>query len=305
MSNDEEQNGRNEEDAERIRWELNEIRDDLIDELDDLHDEFKDEIEDIIDESEEIKEELIDDLEELEEEREALLNEIGDVRDELEDLSGDARERIEKSKEKLEQLKEKIHKYEYKLREKVRKKLDKARKKAVKRINISVDPEMSDEWRDWAEGLGASVSELVRKSMKFVKNNIGDIGQLEKLGRKLEIMGAGVEKAVKKSGIEDLGEKLEKEFGKKKGDEKIKVAIVKKSDTERIKKRVRGLVKLHQSIPIEKLAHALSKTTEEAENLIYELVDEGIDGTIEEGVFKFTSTSEEVISKLNELIDKM
>ena len=41
------------------------------------------------------------------------------------------------------------------------------------------------------------------------------------------------------------------------------------------------------------------------ENIIYELVADGIDGTFEENVFKFTGTSEEVISKLNELIDKM
>ena len=42
-----------------------------------------------------------------------------------------------------------------------------------------------------------------------------------------------------------------------------------------------------------------------AENLVYELEADGIEGTLEEGVFKFTSPSEEVISKLDELIDKM
>ncbi|GAH97864.1 unnamed protein product, partial [marine sediment metagenome] len=30
------------------------------------------------------------------------------------------------------------------------------------------------EWRDWSEELGSSVSELIRKSMRFVKDNIGD-----------------------------------------------------------------------------------------------------------------------------------
>jgi DNA repair exonuclease SbcCD ATPase subunit len=288
-----------------IRWELNEIREELLDELDDLKEDFTDDIDDLIEDSEEIKDELREELEDLESERESLLNEIGDVREELENLGDNARERIDDAKVKLGRLRDKAYKYETKFSEKLTQKLEKAKKKAVKRINISVDPEMSDEWKDWAEGLGASVSELVRKSMKFVKNNIGDIGQLEKLGKKLEKMGDGIEKAVKNSGIEDLGEKFEKEFGKKKDDAKIKVAIVQESDKERIKKRVRGLVKLHQSIPIEKLAHALGKTTEEAENLIYELADEGIDGNIEEGVFKFTNTSNEVISKLNELIDKI
>lgn len=312
MSNEKERNEENEdyeEDAEKIRWELNEIRDDLMDELDDLHDEFRDEIEDLVDESEDVKEELKEELEELKEERESLLNEIGDVREGLEDLGDNAKERIEKTKEKLAHLTEKIHKYEEKLREKVRRKLEKARKKAVKRINISVDPEMSDEWKDWAEGLGASVSELVRKSMKFVKNNIGDIAKLEEWGHKMDKMGVNIEKAVKRSGLKDLGEKIEKEIkskvGKKGIKQKIKLDINGEADKERIKKRVSGLIKLHKSIPIEKLAKALNRTNEYAENIIYELVADGIEGSLEEGVFKFTNPTEEVISRLNELIDKM
>ena len=310
MSNEKERNEENEDyegDAEKIKWELNEIRDDLMDELDDLHDEFRDEIEDLLDESEEVKEELKEELEELKTERESLLSEIGDVREGLEDLGDDAKERVEKTKEKLEKLTEKIHKYEFKLRERVRKRLEKARKKAVKRINISVDPEMSEEWKDWAEGLGASVSELVRKSMKFVKNNIGDITKFEDFGREMGKMGVKIEKAVKNSGIEKLGDKLGDKIEKqiKKGKSKVHMAIIQDSDKERIKKRVNGLIKLHNSLPIDKLAQAMDKSFEEAENLIYELVSEGIEGNLEEKVFKFTSTSEEVISKLNEMIDKM
>ncbi|MHA1487510.1 MAG: hypothetical protein ACTSSC_10135, partial [Promethearchaeota archaeon] len=76
-------------------------------------------------------------------------------------------------------------------------------------------------------------------------------------------------------------------------------------DTDRIKKRVRGLIKLQKSLPIDKLAQALNRTKEDAENLIYELVDEGIEGTIEEGVFKFTNAPDDVISKINALIDKL
>ena len=182
--------------------------------------------------------------------------------------------------------------------------------KRTERINISVDPEMSDEWRDWADGLGASVSELVRKSMKFVKNNIGDLAKLEHLGRKMEIMGEGIEQAVKDSGIEELGKKLESEFGGKKGKgkSKIHIAVVQDTNKERIKKRVSGLIKLHKSLPIEKFAQACCKSKEDAENLVYEIAD-GIEGTLEDGEFKFTSTSDEVIdeviSKLKELIDKM
>ncbi len=305
MSNDEEKNEEDKREAERIKWELNTIRDDLLDELDDLYDEFRDEIDDLLEESEDIKGDLREDLEDLEEERESLLNEIGDVRENLEDLGGDAREKIEDTREKLEHLKEKVHKYEYKLRDKVRKKLDKVRKKAVKRINISVDPEMSDEWKDWAEGLGASVSELVRKSMKFVKNNIGDIAKLEALGKKMEKMGEGIEKAVKKSGIEDLGRRIEAQFGEEHIKPRIKVKVPDEIEKDRIKKRIQGLIKLQKCCPIEKFSQTLNISKEEAENLIYELAAEGIDGELEEGVFKFTSDPEVVLSKLFEIIDKM
>ena len=292
---------RNEEkERERVRWELGDIRDDLRYELDDLHDDLKDEIDDFRDEADDIKDELKDELEELIEERESLLGEVGDIKGEVEYYGEDTKEHIEKAKEKLERLKQKIEKHEQKFDEKVRKKVEKAKKKAA-RINISVDPEMSGEWKDWADGLGASVSELVRKSMKFVKNNIGDLAKLEAWGKEMEKVGKDIEKSVKVSGIENLSKKLEKELGKK----KVKMKINVESDKSRIMKRVTGLIKLHNSLPIDKLAQAMNKSIEEAENLIYELAAEGIEGTLKEGVFQFTSTSEEVISKLNELINKM
>jgi len=134
--------------------------------------------------------------------------------------------------------------------------------------------------------------------MRFVKDNIGDISKLEE-------MGESIERAVKESGIEDLGDKIEREFKGKKIKPKIKINLAASDDKDRIKKRVRGLIKLQNSLPIDKLAQALNRANEDAENLIYELVDEGIEGSLEEGVFKFTSTPEEVISKINELIDKM
>ncbi|MFW9866809.1 MAG: hypothetical protein ACFFEN_12010 [Candidatus Thorarchaeota archaeon] len=299
MSDENENNEFEKKEADEMRWELNDIRDDLIDELDDLQDDFRDEIDELVDESKEIKEDLREELIDLEREREDLLNEIGDVKGELENLGANARERIEEARIKLENLKDKVYKHELKLRQKIRKKLDKARKKAVKRINISVDPEMSDEWRDWAEGLGASVSELVRKSMKFVKNNIGDLAKLEEWGEKMEKMGEEIEKAVEKSGIEDSAKKVAVSIkeGKIRGDK------------ENIKKQVRGLIKLYQNdkiILIDKLANALGKSLEYAENMIYELVDEGIGGTIngEKNAFVYMNDPEEVISKLLNLIDK-
>ncbi|MFW9819092.1 MAG: hypothetical protein ACFFE5_05735 [Candidatus Thorarchaeota archaeon] len=301
-----EEKKRSEEEKEKtkVRWELNDIRDELMFELDDLYDDLQDDIEDVRDDAEDIKDDLIDDLDDLMDERESLLREVGDFRGDVAQYGDDARDKIEHAKEKLERLKEKIRAHEAKFNDKVRKKVDKAKRKAA-RINISVDPDMSEEWRDWAEGLGASVSELVRKSMKFVKNNIGDIAKLEKLGRDLELMGEDIEKAVKESGIEEIGEKIDEKFGRSEGEHKIKFTIDTESKKDRIKKRVNGLIKLHKSLPIDKLAQAIEKSDEDAENLIYELVAENIEGTLEEGVFKFTCSEDEIISKLNELIDKM
>jgi DNA repair exonuclease SbcCD ATPase subunit len=302
-----------EREIERIRWELDDIKDDLLDELEDIHGDFEDEIDDLKEAMEDIKEELREDLEDVKEEKSSLLNEIGETTEELEDLGEDVGELIMRAKEKLEQYRDKKEKIKDKYLIKIQKKLEKAQRKAEKktskRINISVDSDTSDEWRDWSDELGSSVSELIRKSMKFVKNNIGDF-------KKLEEWGESIERAVKESGIEELGEEMEKKYGEEYGKRfkieldtkkkpKIRVNHAPKNDKERIKKRVRGLIKLQKSLPIDKLARALNKSNEDAENLIYELVDDGVEGSLEEGIFKFTSSPDEVISKINDLIDKI
>ncbi len=305
MYKDQENNGKNNKDIkqlERVReiitYELEDIKEELMEELADQHEDFKEEIEDLKDTKEEIKQELIEELQDLEDERRYLLREIGETANDIEDLGVNAKEQIEHARENLEKIRNKKEKQKEKYLNKIQKKLDKAQKKAAKRINISVDEDTSDEWRDWSEELGSSVSELIRKSMRFVKNNIGDLSKLEE-------MGESIERAVKESGIEDLGDKIEREFKGKKIKPKIKINLATSDDNDRIKKRVRGLIKLQKSLPIDKLAQALNRAKEDAENLIYELVDEGIEGTIEDGVFKFTSSPEEVISKINNLIDKM
>ena len=43
---------------------------------------------------------------------------------------------------------------------------------------------------------------------------------------------------------------------------------------------------------------------EQADNLIYELTTEGIEGSLEKKVFKFTSNVDEVISRIFEKIDQ-
>jgi len=295
-------NDKDEKNLERLRkiitYELEDIKEELMEELADKHEDFMDEIEDLKEAQEEVKQELIEELQDLEDERKYLLREIGDTANDLEDLGEDAKGQIERARENLEQIRNKKEKQKEKYINKVKKKLEKAQKKAAKRINISVDEETSDEWRDWSEELGSSVSELIRKSMRFVKDNIGDLSKLEE-------MGESIERAVKESGIEDLGDKIEREFKEKKIKPKIKINLTTSDDKDRIKKRVRGLIKLQNSLPIDKLAQALNRAKGDAENLIYELVDEGIEGSMEEGVFKFSSAPEEVITKIDELIEKM
>ncbi len=175
-------------------------------------------------------------------------------------------------------------------------------KEKVKRINISVPPEMSDEWKDWAENLKTSVSELVRDSMKFVKNNIGDLKKLNLYGKIIDGLGDEIEMAVKESGLEDLDKTLNIYIDKKKGKKKFKPKAVSEVDKERIIKRIRGLIKLENGIPIDKLARILNISDIDAESLIYELVDEGVEGTLEENVFKFSGNTEEVIEKLKDII---
>ena len=281
-----------------IRYELESLREDFLESIEELQDDFKDNIEELRERREDITNELKEDLKELIDDKNYLLRDIDDAREELENMGDNAVEVIEDTKDDILKLKEKKDKISEKHLEKLKQKLEKAKKKAAKRINISVDEDTSEEWRDWSEQLGSSVSELIRKSMRIVKDNIGDFSKLDE-------MGESIERAVRESGIEDLGEKIEREFKGKKGKPKIKINLAVSNDKDRIKKRVRGLIKLQKSLPIDKLAQALNRTNEDAENLIYELVDDGIEGSLEEGVFKFTSAPEQVITKINGLIDKM
>jgi hypothetical protein len=285
-------------DIKRVGFELDSLKEDFLEDLEELQEEFEDRIDELREKKEDIKDELIEELQELKDEKDYFLRDIDDAKEELENLGEDAVGRVEGANEKFLKLKSKKEKILEKYLEKLKENLEKAKKKAAKRINISVDEDTSDEWRNWSEELGSSVSELIRKSMNFVKQNIGDLSKLDEIGD-------SIERAVKESGIEDIGDKIEREFKAKKNKPKIKIKLATSDDKDRIKKRVRGLIKLQNSLPIEKLAQALNRANEDAENLIYELVDEGIEGSLEKGVFKFTSARDEVISKINKLIDKI
>jgi hypothetical protein len=144
--------------------------------------------------------------------------------------------------------------------------------------------------------------------MQFVKENIGDLQKLEKLGGLAEASGIEdledrIEQAVESSGIEDLGNIFGEKGKIKPPKVNIKMPQSSISEKERIKKRIRGLIKLQGAIPIDKLSQALEISEDDAENMIYELAAEGVEGKLEEGVFKYTSNEDEVISKLFNLID--
>ncbi len=175
----------------------------------------------------------------------------------------------------------------------------------IVRINVSLPKAKKDEWKNLSAQLSTSVSQLIRNAMDKFEKGMENIDSLEVLGEKLDHIGADIEKMVKKSGLEDLGEKIERQFNKSKIKPILKEQISTEVDKDRIKKRVKGLIKIQKNLPLDKFAQALNITEEEAENLIYELAAEGIDGTLENGVFKFTDNSEKVISSLFDLIDKM
>ncbi|MHA1104376.1 MAG: hypothetical protein ACTSPN_01510 [Promethearchaeota archaeon] len=282
--------------------------------------EYKENLEELREREEEVREkeeEVRERIREIAEEiREKVKDRVENLKDRTEDRKEREQERLERDMEKMEAEREKIEAEMERLSEKVeakvekaRMKVEKARRKAEKarekatRINISVPPEMSEEWREWSDTLGSSVSELVRKSMRFVKNNIGDLRKLDEFGKRMEKWGDNIERAVEESGIEELGEKIEqglRDVGlddlKVKNGSRIKVALNVSSDSERIKKRIKGLIKLYKSIPINKLAQALNKSNEFAENLIYELAAGGVEGELEEGM---------VLAALFELIDNI
>lgn len=287
-----------EEEKENLRERLNEIQENLKEQLEDIKEEIDEKSQELKEEREEMKQELEDALEDLKDEEGELRSENVEIEEALKNINDLRKEQFEEFQRKFDKHKEKVSKEGRKFTEKAKKKMDKAERKAAKRINISVEPDMSDDWKDWAEDLGTSVSDLVRKSMEFVKDNIGDLKKLEKMGEYFDKMGGDIERTIKESGIENLGEKI-----------KAKITVDTdshfKNNKETIKKRIQGIIKLHKAIPLEKLALAMNKKVEDAEKLIYELAGEGLDGTLEEGIFKYTGDIDDVIARFDKKIDEM
>ena len=296
------------------------------DELEDRIDDYKDKYEDLMESLEDIRERIEEEEEGLREIEEQIAEQYQEMDEaETEIKKHKIESKIEKLKEKKEKIKNKIQERTEKGKkiqkkvEETRKKMEEVRKKYV-RMNISLPSNMKEDWKDLADDINTSVSELIRSAVGAVGpvlKNLKSLKDLEKLGESLDQWGEGLEEQIKKSGIEDIGKELEVHFDEKGGISRPKVpkppkpsiSSTQKSyvkiDMERIKKRIYGLIKLQKSLPISKLAQVLSISEEKAENLIYELAAEGIEGQLEEGVFKFTNPTEEVIEKVYELIEKI
>jgi F0F1-type ATP synthase membrane subunit b/b' len=228
-----------------------------------------------------------------------------DYYDDKEFISEIARNVKEQVKDAKRQMKEARKEAKRAAKEKARE-----AKEDFTRINFTLPTRMKEDWKDMAADLSKSVSQLVRDAMGLYKSEIYN-----------------VEKIVSEKGEEigRIGEKFGKEMGQL-GDKFAKIAVrsgikppmaptppkppripspILDVDIERVKRRVEGLIKLQKSIPLKKLAQALNITQEEAENLIYELAAEGISGSLEDDVFKYTNDEDEVIDALLGLIEKM
>jgi len=277
---------------------LGNIIEDFVHDFGVIIEDFDDSLKEFKEDKDDLRNEFDGEIKDLIKEQKELIQEGTILEDDWEHWNKEIKNQIDAYKGKLERLNQKAKKLVKIYIEKAKKRMDKAEKKAAKRINISVEPDMSDDWKDWAEDLGTSVSDLVRKSMEFVKDNIGDLKKLEKMGEYFDKMGGDIERTIKESGIENLGEKI-----------KAKITLDTdshfKNNKETIKKRIQGIIKLHKAIPLDKLALAMNKKVEDAEKLIYELAGEGLDGTLEEGIFKYTGDIDDVIARFDKKVDEL
>lgn len=217
--------------------------------------------------------------------------------------------------------------------------LKKKEKNEKVRINMTLPEYMRDEWKDLSEDLSTSVSQMIREAMTLYTSELKQAGGnfergLTKFGAKMEKVGKQVEDYVQNN-IEKKYDPVTGELVslKVKGREvldketlkNLKVNIPDFSvptpvptpivppihpmepsiDKEHMKKRVTGLIRIQKALPIDKLAQALDITEDDAENIIYELAAEGVDGNLKNGVFKFSSDPEEIIKIIHRVIDEL
>ena len=181
--------------------------------------------------------------------------------------------------------------------------------------------------------------ESYKDGMETKKDFSGFGKAFEDFGNKMEKMGAEIERSVKEN-IEQkydpqtgelLSLKIKAEKGKKHKPIKIKFSSddspldfeefeekdkrnneivndrhsMNEAEKERIKKILTGIITSRNSLPLNKLAKLLHISLDDAEDIIYEMIGEGISGKIEENTFTFKGISEDVLSHLFKIIDNM
>ncbi len=188
---------------------------------------------------------------------------------------------------------------------------DKERNKKV-RINFTLPETMKNDWRNLADELSISVSQMVRNAMDVYERSVKgleDSGAMESL-RNLEKIGDNIDAAGEK--FENfLEKKISRNFDPFTGKpvKNIRVSDPIPQNTEekdRKKKRIKGLIMMQKCLPVSKLAQTLGIPADEAENIIYELAAEGIECTFDDGVCNFDASQiESIVTLLNAVIDKM
>ncbi|WP_371803679.1 hypothetical protein [Candidatus Lokiarchaeum ossiferum] len=187
---------------------------------------------------------------------------------------------------------------------------DKEQNKKV-RINFTLPETMKNDWRNLADELSISVSQMVRNAMDVYERSVKgleDSGALESL-RNLEKMGDNIDAAGEK--LDNfLEKKINRKFDPYTG-KPVNIAVSdplpnNSEEKERKKKRIKGLIMMQKCLPVEKLAQTLSIPENEAENIIYELAAEGIECTFDDGICNFdASQTDNIINILDAVIDKM
>ncbi|MHA1719730.1 MAG: hypothetical protein ACTSWX_02940 [Promethearchaeota archaeon] len=184
------------------------------------------------------------------------------------------------------------------------------------RINFTLPENMKQEWKDLADQLNISISQMIRTAMDSFEKSLDNIGDFKEIR---------VEKTKKKGGLDSLEQKIERwgerlenyvkeqvdqrDFSKSPNysafnSQKSSGGIhFSEENKEKIQRRITGLIKINQNIPVEKLAKILNCTSDEAENLIYELAAEGIEGFMEKGVFRYENPTDEVITTLFNILE--
>lgn len=239
---------------------------------------------------------------------------------------------VEKSKYKLEKLQERYQKLVSiynRLRIKTHTDFEPKRrtgneKEKYQRINISLPPNLKGKWAAKAEKFGVSLSEVLRYAMKELEENLPDADEIQEELRDAEeeIKEAFEELGIKKKfkfnfdindeikhvidgignfgEVEDIDEDIDgnvRDFGKNQFGKSRK-------DRQSLKTRAKGIVVIHNSIPVDKLAAVLDISREDAEKIIYEIAGKGIKLNPKKDTYYFDATTDEVVEALNQVIDE-